>query len=734
MGSTLVETININAKDFTEHFLTCSTCINQFSSDSYDHQPKLLPCSHTVCRQCLERIVNSQPRSDAIKCPICREHILLPRGGVTSFPPSFIVNQLLDLMVRLRRDVIPKCNLHTNEELLFCETCDKIFCQLCDQHQISAEHTIVPFSLAIKRMNEILFFKASKTINCLDHALEVVNSEIMRLDSSMEKAAEAINRSFNEIKSYVENRRHHLLQSLKTTKDHKLKILNDQLNVILNEKSKIEHECAVFQQASDIHILTQRIQELNDRIERMTLLSEPRENSFMKFEFRHNQALQDLARSLNSVGRIRVSSTYPPLCRAKIEPAVANLQCAIHIETVDYNGNVRIDGGDPLTVNIYDPYGKLCEYNFHDKQCGTYTIIFRPLISGNHKIDIRIFDRPISGSSFIVDVTRHNNPLWSFGKRGRGENELSMPVSVVVNDCTEQEQIYVLDPGNSRIKCLTHDGKFIGHLATDSLLDSTSTGLAYNSLTSIFYLLDWKSKLITEFSLINSNSSSIENSQMNININHQITCSSFNEPVQIALFKQHLNSLLIYDNNILLIVHNRTGDLINKIDTRSSGIKTIKAFTIGLQDEIIIGDHRIHILSYEGKYLRQISLITQQQIVDVDVHISHQPPDLIPAYYKQQQQSRILNSDESKSNHNLTSKGGFYTALCVDKNGLLLAGKCEKDGNAHIEIYDNQGHLLRIIDSHSQRLRRPCSLATTRDGCVLCVDLTTDSIRKYRYT
>jgi hypothetical protein len=46
--------------------------------------------------------------------------------------------------------------------------------------------------------------------------------------------AEAINRSFNEIKSYVENRRHNLLQSLKTTKDYKLKVLNDQLNLILS--------------------------------------------------------------------------------------------------------------------------------------------------------------------------------------------------------------------------------------------------------------------------------------------------------------------------------------------------------------------------------------------------------------------------------------------------------------------------------------------------------------------
>ena len=47
--------------------------------------------------------------------------------------------------------------------------------------------------------------------------------------------AEAINRSFTEIKSYVDNRQNNLLQSLKTTRDYKLKVLNDQLNVILSK-------------------------------------------------------------------------------------------------------------------------------------------------------------------------------------------------------------------------------------------------------------------------------------------------------------------------------------------------------------------------------------------------------------------------------------------------------------------------------------------------------------------
>jgi hypothetical protein len=44
-----------------------------------------------------------------------------------------------------------------------------------------------------------------------------------------------------------------------------------------------------------------------------------------------------------------------------------------------------------------------------------------------------------------------------------------MPVSVIVDDCNEREQVYILDPGNSRIKCLNIDGKFLEHLGKNLL-------------------------------------------------------------------------------------------------------------------------------------------------------------------------------------------------------------------------------------------------------------------------
>ena len=100
------------------------------------------------------------------------------------------------------------------QELLFCETCDTVFCTLCTggthksslvtstgspthsggtdsgnnspTHQnnasSTADHTVIPFSIAIKRMSEILIYKANECTAKLDAATEIANAEIHRFD------------------------------------------------------------------------------------------------------------------------------------------------------------------------------------------------------------------------------------------------------------------------------------------------------------------------------------------------------------------------------------------------------------------------------------------------------------------------------------------------------------------------------------------------------------------------
>ena len=128
INSTLVETVSINLEDFNESFLTCPTCLSELlesmmfeylmiaSPGSYnggDNSPKLLQCSHTLCLQCLTKLLSSQ---GCIQCPICRERIQLPaHAGVSGLPPSFMVNQLLEMMRKQRRDVVKRCVEHQNQ-------------------------------------------------------------------------------------------------------------------------------------------------------------------------------------------------------------------------------------------------------------------------------------------------------------------------------------------------------------------------------------------------------------------------------------------------------------------------------------------------------------------------------------------------------------------------------------------------------------------------------------------
>ena len=116
------------------------------------------------------------------------------------------------------------------QELLFCETCDTVFCTLCTggthkpgiagnnsgnspthsggtdsgnnspTHQTAvsntADHTVIPFSIAIKRMSEILIYKANECTAKLDEATEIVNAEIHRLDHNADSAFENVNARF----------------------------------------------------------------------------------------------------------------------------------------------------------------------------------------------------------------------------------------------------------------------------------------------------------------------------------------------------------------------------------------------------------------------------------------------------------------------------------------------------------------------------------------------------------
>lgn len=77
----------MDESDLLADLLECPICLEQLESTS-----RVLPCQHTFCVKCLERIVHSQKE---LRCPECRTLIEIP---VHELPTNILLNRLLEGM------------------------------------------------------------------------------------------------------------------------------------------------------------------------------------------------------------------------------------------------------------------------------------------------------------------------------------------------------------------------------------------------------------------------------------------------------------------------------------------------------------------------------------------------------------------------------------------------------------------------------------------------------------
>uniref|UniRef100_A0A0B7A9T4 RING-type domain-containing protein n=1 Tax=Arion vulgaris TaxID=1028688 RepID=A0A0B7A9T4_9EUPU len=696
MSSTLVETVSINYDDFNESFLTCGTCLCTY--DGQERSPKLLPCSHTVCRNCLERIIAAQTLdTGSFRCPICRETIHIPQGGVVSFPPSFIVNQLLDLMAQQRRDVIPKCSVHSTQELLFCETCDLVFCLQCVNgshiERGASEHTVIPFAIAIKRMSEILLYKAHLCIKNLNSAYEAVSDELRQLELSVDKAFDSINRSFQDVIAVIERRRHDCLQWVRKVREEKKTILREQLDLIQAEKEKVQLECDGLQYQVEVRNITKKISDLNEKLDTTSTLSEPRENSFVRYDYKHNDALREVAKAISNFGAVKVSTTFPALTTAEVKKAVAHLRASVRIHTVDYHGNPRSSGGDPISVEIRNEKGELVESKVKDNDDGSYEVLYLPTKPGKLKIAISIFNRSIKDSPFVVNVSEHIEPIWRFGCRGNTSDHFNQPTRIASGP---EDTIYILDTGNCRIKVLGKDGSVMQHLGPTGVEYQSATGLCVLS-NGHLAVVNWRTKFV---SILDPTDGSLVK---------QYTTPAFVEPIDIAVNSR--SEIIVADSGARKIFKfDPAGHLVVTFGShgdKDGQFQVISALCVGKNDEILVADHRIQVFNKDGKYLR-----------------------------------KVVDSGE-----------GSYGGITVDSAGNILATKTEKahkgdkslagslqegkgcggGARSFVHVFHPSGKLLYSIDSSTDRLKRPSGLTVISDYRIVVTDLGSSCIKKYYY-
>ncbi|XP_060803434.1 tripartite motif-containing protein 3 isoform X2 [Amyelois transitella] len=674
MSSTLVETVSINYEDFNESFLTCGTCLCTY--DGGEHTPKLLPCSHTVCLHCLTRIAASQTRdAGSFRCPICRELITIPRGGVPALPPSFLVNQLLDLMARQRREVIPQCSSHPGRELLFCETCDCVFCRHCADGPHSdtpCDHTVVPFSIALKRMSEILLYRANECLSKLGSAREAVANELRRLEAAATAADEAIDRHFAELRAALDKRHSELKSAAAAAATHKRKLLEEQLKLIDAEKSKVEAECSGLQQQVEVREVSSRAAALGARLSDAAALAEPRENAFLAVDFGHNDAQQRFAEALVELGRVRTSTTFPGLCTLQLESScVCGLEVVVILRTVDYHGEPRSTGGDPVTAAAtLDDAPLPCAVT--DMDSGLYRISLRPWSPGALCVRVLVFARGVRDSPLRAAVLAAAAPLAVWGARGAGKDQLSQPVAIA--RCPKRREIYVLDAGNSRVKVLDEETfAFKTHIVNEGLSGRSCTGIAVTADGVL--VVNWRTRTLTE---VNTEGATLRT----------IRSERLVEPVCVAAHPAS-RRLAVGDNGARAVfLFDAQGNIEREVGSGELGLVGGLALS---QDLLIVADVAVKVYDLEGNLKNTLAPVPK-------------------------------------------GRGG-YGGIAVEESEEDLRIVCARSvrGRAGLVVVSASGAVLAASELAERRPRRVAGLALLAGRRALLADLAGDCLRLHSY-
>ncbi|XP_041373634.1 uncharacterized protein LOC121386705 [Gigantopelta aegis] len=117
---------------------TCGICLNKFN------HPKLLPCFHTFCCECLEEFVSKSSQNGRFHCPACRYEMTLPEGGVTKFQTNFYVEARA---VKHAHNNDVNCDVCEHKASHVCHECEFALCESCVKYHksipVTKSHSLI---------------------------------------------------------------------------------------------------------------------------------------------------------------------------------------------------------------------------------------------------------------------------------------------------------------------------------------------------------------------------------------------------------------------------------------------------------------------------------------------------------------------------------------------------------------------------------------------------------------
>lgn len=219
-----------------EQLLTCPICLDRYRN------PKLLPCQHTFCYQCLEGCEDIVRRQ--VKCPECRAEHHIPFKGLDFFPNNLTLAKFLEIPVATlalpaptaggeMAEVIEKfahygqcTNCEENANLSKCAHCNNKICGDCKHGHIDGA----------RRETVRLINQGKRTIPRLIEAIDSLTVDANRQKTNLENIKQDIQDTCKRVVKDVQDRENLMLMQVENVQRSENTAVVSQLEMLEQEK------------------------------------------------------------------------------------------------------------------------------------------------------------------------------------------------------------------------------------------------------------------------------------------------------------------------------------------------------------------------------------------------------------------------------------------------------------------------------------------------------------------
>uniref|UniRef100_A0A2C9KCR3 RING-type domain-containing protein n=1 Tax=Biomphalaria glabrata TaxID=6526 RepID=A0A2C9KCR3_BIOGL len=221
-----------------ERMLQCAVCMDEY------RDPRILPCHHTLCFDCVFNVVNSSSASGRLfKCPQCRSDVFVPPGGIGDLPINFYITSLQDELGA--KGYTAPCFICDRDWLAAqfrCMDCDIDICRFCIHAHRLKTHRDIPKIIRIETSPSNT--QQASIIMCDDHADELMQMFCTKCSKSI------------CITCSVSTHKHHTIIPLNTKLKESKSFLQMQVDTLTLEKRKAVKTAECLKTAKNEALIT----------------------------------------------------------------------------------------------------------------------------------------------------------------------------------------------------------------------------------------------------------------------------------------------------------------------------------------------------------------------------------------------------------------------------------------------------------------------------------------------